>query len=617
METYVGTAAPYDFNGLVRHYYLRQNPWESDIQIHLVEKDERDRSSHEIAETMRNQLLKVIAGTKAKIQIVEMPPGPPVLQALVGEVYGPDEATRRETAKALTDVFENAQNVADVDNFLTEPHNAWRFVIDKQKAIESGISVTTINKTLEMAMGGYILGDAKQGFMREPTFITLEVPLEMRAEFARMGAIPVMTQNGSTVPLSELGIFVLESEQSVIYHKDLRPVEYVTGNGIGRLGAPIYGMLEIQDILDNTEDLKGLEGNFISRPDGMTESGFMWAGEWTVTYETFRDMGLAFGVALIIIYMLVVWEFKNFLIPLIVMAPIPLTIIGIAPGHWIMGAEFTATSMIGFIALAGIIVRNSILLVDFSRQEIKNGVPITEAVIQACKARTRPIMITAVALVLGSSVILFDPIFQGMAISLMFGVIIATLLTLVVIPLGCVSARAAFCPGGTDSFGEPIPGCEMPEEDTSSKSTLNKTVTSIKTVINPYFSIGKRIQLNEEFKPVKTEDEASKKESVKAEEVATTGTKPVEAKISETEANEVKEAKAKVEVKPTEIKTEEPAKAAPKRTVRKTTARKPAAKTTAAKKTATRKTTVRKTTAAKKPTTRRKRGIQLKDDSNE
>jgi len=666
METYVGTAAPYDFNGLVRHYYLRQQPWESDIQIHLVDKSERERSSHEVAEAMRLDLLKIVEGTKAKIQIVEMPPGPPVLQALVGEVYGPDEATRKATAKALTDVFDNAQNVTDVDNFLTEPHNSWRFVIDKQKAIESGIDVTTINKTLEMAMGGYRLGDAKQGFMREPTFITLEVPLEMRAEFARVGAIPVITSSGATVPLSELGTFVLEAEQSVIYHKDLRPVEYVTGNGVGRLGAPIYGMLEIQETLDSTEGLKGLEGNFITRPDGVAEPGFMWAGEWTVTYETFRDMGLAFGVALIIIYMLVVWEFKNFIIPLIVMAPIPLTLIGIAPGHWIMGAEFTATSMIGFIALAGIIVRNSILLVDFSRQEIKAGVPITEAVILSCKARTRPIIITAVALVLGSSVILFDPIFQGMAISLMFGVIVATVLTLVVIPLGCVSARAAFCPGGTDSSGERIPSCNVPEDENEAaedNSPIRKTVTSIKTVIDPYYSIERRIQLDDEFKPVNPNAESEKKTADNVSEKKETMPKTAETSVEkahekplkqnsdnresakETEVTEAKveapkikkvteeqvsqATKAKTEPaaeKVVKAETESTAVKTRKAPVRKTTAsktaKKPAAKRTTAatkpKTTTTKKTTTRKpATTAKKPVTRRKRGIKLKDDSNE
>jgi len=629
MESYVGTAAPYDFNGLVRHYYLRQQPWEADIQIHLVAKDQRDRSSHEIAETMRNDLLKVIEGTRANIQIVEMPPGPPVLQAIVGEVYGPDENTRREAAKALTDVFENASNVADVDNFLTEPHNAWRFVIDKQKAIESGISVTAVNKTLEMAMGGYTLGDAKQGFMREPTFITLEVPLEMRAEFARMGSIPVLTQNGSTVPLSELGTFVMESEQSVIYHKDLRPVEYVTGNGIGRLGAPIYGMIEIQDIIDETDGVKGLEGNYISRPDGVSEPGFMWAGEWTVTYETFRDMGLAFGVALIIIYMLVVWEFKNFIIPLIVMAPIPLTIIGIAPGHWIMGAEFTATSMIGFIALAGIIVRNSILLVDFSRQEIKKGVPITEAVIQACKARTRPILITAVALVLGSSVILFDPIFQGMAISLMFGVVIATLLTLVVIPLGCVSARSAFYPDGSGGPDEDMTACYVPKkkentDNNKSDSTLTKTVASIKTAINPYLSRNKEnvgtkaaaeAKAAEQAKAAaeaKTAEEAKAAAEAKAAEQAKAA---AEAKAAE-QAKAAAEAKAAEEAKAAaEAKAAEEAKVIKKPAARATTTTKPARKT--ARTTTTRRTTTTKKTTTKKPAPHRKRGIKLKDESDD
>jgi len=667
MESYVGTAAPYDFNGLVRHYYLRQSPWEADIQIHLVDKNSRERTSHEVAESMRANLVKIAEKSGAKIQIVEMPPGPPVMQAIVAEVYGPDEATRKETTKALTDVFENASNVTDIDNLLTAPHNSWRFVIDKQKAIESGIDVTTINKTLEMAMGGYKLGDAKQGFMREPTFITLEVPLEMRAEFARLGSIPVVSNKGTTIPLSELGTFVLENEQSVIYHKDLRPVEYVTANGVGRLGAPIYGMIEIQDMLDNTEGLKGLEGNFVSRPDGMTESGFMWAGEWTVTFQTFRDMGLAFGVALLIIYMLVVWEFKNFIIPLIVMAPIPLTLIGIAPGHWLMGAEFTATSMIGFIALAGIIVRNSILLVDFSRQEIKQGVPITEAVIQSCKARTRPIIITAVALILGSSVILFDPIFQGMAISLMFGVIVATLLTLVVIPLGCVSARAAFCPGGTDSSGDAIPGCNIPEDNQDSdESTMRKTVTSIKTVINPYFSIDRRIKLDDEYKPVDADSKQGKESSQPNSDEKVADTKAEEKSLEKTATENAEDAKTPTkktsnstvkpekdedqavntealdansdsasnqnttsssstqeiveETKPSEPEaTEEKVETPKPKSTRRTPVRK---KTTTAKKTVAKKATPAKTTrkpatTTKKPVTRRKRGIKLKDDTNE
>ena len=445
MESYVGTAAPFDFNGLVRQYYLRNSPWQADIQVHLVDKGDRDRTSHEIAEQVRSILTAQAQEAGAKIQIVEMPPGPPVLQSIVAEVYGPDEKTRNLTVDKLTKVFQNAEMVVDVDNFRAEPHDTWRFVIDKQKAMNSGISVTTINNTVEMAMGGYRLGDAKQDFKRgNPTFIVIQAPEQVRAEFARVGQIPVQSDFGNTVPLSELGEFVMEQQQPVIFHKNLKPVQYVTATGQGRLGAPIYGMLDIQKLIDKDESFNELSGNYVAVPSGLTEVGFMWTGEWTVTFLTFRDMGLAFAVALLVIYMLVVWEFKNFLIPLVVMAPIPLTLIGIAPGHWLMGAEFTATSMIGFIALAGIIVRNSILLVDFTRQEVARGTCVTDSVILACQARTRPIVITAIALILGSSVILFDPIFQGMAVSLIFGVLVATLLTLVVIPLGCVSAKAAF-----------------------------------------------------------------------------------------------------------------------------------------------------------------------------
>lgn len=464
LESYAGTAAPFDFNGLVRHYYLRQQPWEGDIQVHLVDKHERARSSHEIAESVRKLLKPIADKAGARIQVVEMPPGPPVLQSIVAEVYAPGEQMRNTLAEKLTDVFEAVPIIGDVDNSLTAPHDTWRFVINKQKAMEKGISVQTINQTVEMAMGNFKVGDVKEGFVREPTYITLQVPLEARAEFARLGQIPVPSQYGFTVPLAELGRFVLERQQDVIYHKDLTPVQYVTGTGVGRLGAPIYGMLEVQKTVEQSGDpqLQQLSFNYVFPPNALKASSVLWSGEWTVTYETFRDMGLAFGVALLVIYMLVVWEFKNFLVPLIVMVPIPLTLIGIAPGHWLLGAEFTATSMIGFIALAGIIVRNSILLVDFSRQAIANGTPVTDAVILACKTRTRPILITALALVFGSSVILFDPIFQGMAISLIFGTLISTLLTLVVIPLGCVSARQAFCPRTEDEDGNPLPQCQVP-----------------------------------------------------------------------------------------------------------------------------------------------------------
>jgi hypothetical protein len=291
----------------------------------------------------------------------------------------------------------------------------------------------------------------------------VQVPFEVRADLARMKEMPVPSQFGGTVPLGELGDFYQIDQEQVIYHKDLRRVEYVTGETTGRLGAPIYGMFDVIDSLENytTPDGIELKGTWTAPPDSDAYSGFEWAGEWTVTYETFRDMGMAFGAAIILIYMLVVMEFGNFSLPAIIMAPIPLTLIGIIPGHWAFGAEFTATSMIGFIALAGIIVRNSILLVDFTRIEVEGGRPVTESVLLACKARTRPILVTALALVGGSGVIIFDPIFKGMAISLAFGVLVSTVLTLVVIPLGAITVRRVFAHKTVDPSGATIYG-ELP-----------------------------------------------------------------------------------------------------------------------------------------------------------
>jgi multidrug efflux pump subunit AcrB len=448
VQTYVGTASPFNFNGLVRHYYLRSSPWEGDIQVQLLDKHDRDRSSHEIAVDVRARLQEIIAGTPARVQVVEMPPGPPVLQSVVAEVYGPSAETRREVADDLTAMFAEATYVTDVDNLMQQPYEIWRFEVDTEKAVRRGISTDTINRTLDMALGDFKLGDVKRGPRLEPTYLVVQLPFAMRGELARLGEIPVPSQMGITVPLNELGRFVRGYQDPMIFAKDLRPVEFVTGETQGRLAAPLYGMLEVEDMLEDYVSPDGVkvEGYYTGPPPNDTVSAFEWGGEWTVTYETFRDMGLAFGAALILIYMLVVWEFGNFILPAVVMAPIPLTLIGIVPGHWLLGAEFTATSMIGFIALAGIIVRNSILLVDFTKTEVEEGKPVSEAVIQACRARTRPIMITAFALVGGSFVILTDPIFKGMAISLLFGVLVSTLLTLLVIPLGCISARRGFAP---------------------------------------------------------------------------------------------------------------------------------------------------------------------------
>ncbi len=477
-QIYVGTARPFDFNGMVRHYYLRQSPWQAEVQVQLLNKTERDRSSHEIAVDARAQVKALVEGSGARFAVVEMPPGPPVLQSVVAEVHGPDPETRRQVARDLTEIFSQTESLRDVDNYMREPYDYWHFEVDQEKAQRRGISVAAINDELAMALGGAVLGDVKQRAGHEPINIVIQVPLAERSQVNRLGDILVQSPDtGTTVPLRELGAFERRAEADIIYHKDLRPVEYVVADVGGKLAAPIYGMLQVEEKLEELgcETPDGVylcdEMYYTGPPHDDSKSAIEWAGEWTVTYETFRDMGIAFGAALILIYILVVWEFGNFRIPALIMAPIPLTLLGIIPAHLIFfqfgwGGEFTATSMIGWIALAGIIVRNSILLVDFSVHRIQEGDSVVDAVITACKTRTRPILITALALVAGSSVIFFDPIFQGMAISLASGVLVSTILTLVVIPLGCVAAADSLCavagsgkcrkfPGGNEPDGGP------------------------------------------------------------------------------------------------------------------------------------------------------------------
>ncbi|MDH5611074.1 MAG: efflux RND transporter permease subunit [Gammaproteobacteria bacterium] len=449
IQTYVGTASPFNFNGMVRHYYLRQEPWQADIQVMLLDKEDRERASHEIAVNARELIKDMADSLGADIQVIEMPPGPPVLQTVVAEIYGPDAETRRQVARDMTEIFREAEGIVDVDNYMATPHDYWRFEVDTEKAVRRGISVDAINRNLAMVMGGYKLGDVKKGVVLEPTYIVIQAPMGVRSQINRLGNLPITGVNGETVPLSELGRFIKEEQDQLVYHKDLRDVEYVTGEMQGRLGAPIYGMFDVEDILENyvTPDgvtMTGMPMGLLGPPDDSFESGFEWGGEWTVTYETFRDMGGAFMAAMLLIYGLIVWEFKNFTLGGLIMAPIPLTLIGIIPGHWFANAEFTATSMIGFIALAGIVVRNSILLVEFVKHEVANGVDIKEAVVLAGKARMRPILITALTLMAGAYMILDDLIFKGMAVSLLYGAGVATVLTLVVIPLGCISVSKQF-----------------------------------------------------------------------------------------------------------------------------------------------------------------------------
>ncbi len=448
LQAYVGTVSPYNFNGMVRHYYLRGKPWEADIQVMLLDKHDRERSSHDIASATREQLTPLAQELGARIAVVEMPPGPPVLQTVVAEVYGPDDLTRRQVAADLTAMFEEVPSIVDVDNYMTEPHDVWRFEVDTQKATRRGISVDTITRNIQMAMGNYQVGDVKHGRGLEPTFIVIQLPLAARALAKDIWDLPIKAADGQMVPLGELGHFSMVPEDPIIYRKDLRPMEYVVGEMAGRLGAPIYGMRAVEDQLDNYLAPDGVEisGTLTGPPDSNTVSGFEWSGEWVVTYETFRDLGLAFAAALVLIYILLVIEFRNFLIPITVMLPIPLTIIGIVPGHWLLDAEFTATSMIGFIALAGIEVRNSILFADFAKNKVHEGMDIREAVVQAGQIRMRPIWVTDLTMMAGAAAILFDPIFEGMAISLLFGALTSVTLTMLTLPLRCVAARRAFEP---------------------------------------------------------------------------------------------------------------------------------------------------------------------------
>ncbi|MEA3276324.1 MAG: efflux RND transporter permease subunit [Pseudomonadota bacterium] len=480
IQLYAGTARPYDFNGMVRHYYLRSDPWQGELQVQLTDKHDRDRSSHELAVEAREMLKKLVEGTGAKVAVVEMPPGPPVLQSVVAEIHGPTPEIRRQFARDMTETFEQAQSTRDVDNYLRDAYDYWRFDVDTEKAVRRGISVDTINRNLAMALGGAQIGDVKRQAGHEPIEIVIQVPLAERSEIERLGDLPVQSSAGFTIPLRELGTFQRVPEEDIIYRKDLRAVEYVVADVGGQLAAPVYGMFQIQDLLDESgyEAPDGVvpEAYWRKPPPNDRQSSWEWAGEWTVTYETFRDMGAAFMVALVLIYILVVWEFGNFRIPLVIMAPIPLTLLGIIPAHFIMfelglGGEFTATSMIGWIALAGIIVRNSILLVDFSVHEVQKGVPVAESVIRACKTRTRPILITALALVAGASVIFTDPIFQGMAISLASGVLVSTVLTLIVIPLGCVAASKDLCEVAvaTAPRGMNVP-CSVEEAEKATKA---------------------------------------------------------------------------------------------------------------------------------------------------
>ncbi len=436
-QAYAGTAAPINFNGLVRQYYLRSEPHMGDIQVNLVDKHARERKSHEIALAVRGPLQEIGRRYGANVKIVEVPPGPPVMSPLVAEIYGLDYTGQIRVARAVRQVFASTPDIVDVDDSVEALAPRWVVRVDREKAAILGVSQESISDALDTVLAGSDAGYLHGLDAKYPVPIRMEYPVARKASLDELLGLRVRARSGALVPISEL----VEVRQAVrehsIYHKDILPVVFVTGDMAGELDSPLYGMFEMYARLDR-EGLEGYPGfaQFLVRPPlNPYHYGLKWDGEWQVTYETFRDMGIAYSVGLILIYLLVVAQFRSYVVPLVIMAPIPLTIIGVLPGHALLGAQFTATSMIGMIALAGIIVRNSILLVDFINAEIARGMAFEEAVIRAGAVRAKPIALTGLAAMLGALFILDDPIFSGLAISLIFGIFVSTVLTLVVIPV--------------------------------------------------------------------------------------------------------------------------------------------------------------------------------------
>jgi|CXWL01.1.fsa_nt_gi multidrug efflux pump subunit AcrB len=453
-QAYVGTASPFNFNGLVRHYFLREGSHQADIQMNLLPKDQRSAQSHEIARLVRPAVQEIGRQFGANVKVVEVPPGPPVQSVLVAEVYGPDYDRQRAVAKELRAMFEATPGVVDVDDFMEHDQIKYVFTVDHAKAALAGVPSDDIVRTLRMALGGDKIGLVHIPKEKSPVQIVMRLPQAERTGLEHFGEIAVRRPTGEMVQLSELLRLEQTIEEKAIYHKNQKPVVYVVGDvggpGAEKAESPVYGVLGIGDRLKAYRPPEGyeIEQHYAKAPWSESRVAVKWDGEWQITYETFRDMGIAFAIAMLLIYLLIVGEFQSFLTPLIIMAPIPLTLIGIVPGHWITGSYFTATSMIGFIALAGIIVRNSILLVDFIELQRREGWPLQEAVIRAGAIRTRPILLTAAALMVGAFVIILDPIFQGLAVSLLFGVGASTLLTLVVIPVLYVSLMKWSRPDG-------------------------------------------------------------------------------------------------------------------------------------------------------------------------
>ncbi len=436
-QLYVGTAAPFNFNGLVRHYYLRKSAYQAAIQVNLAAKGNRKEQSHAIAKRLRPPLKAIADKYHARIQVAEVPPGPPVLSTLVAEVYGPHYRRQIQIASDIMDIFKKTPGVVDVDWYMDKTERRYEIEIDREKAALNGIGIDRINRALELALKGQQTGLLHQSREREDVPIRLRLPLSARAGIQRLETLKLFSSNGRMVPVSTL-IHVRKTPAELsIFHKNLMPVVYVLGDVAGVKESPVYAILEMKNKINAIQLPEGyhIVQNYAHLPSSEQTYEMKWDGEWQITYEVFRDLGISFAVVLLLIFVLVVGWFQSFSTPLVIMVAIPFSLIGILPAHWALGAFFTATSMIGFIAGAGIVVRNSIILVDFIELRLKEGMPLDLAVIDAGAVRFRPMMLTAAAVVVGASVILFDPIFQGLAISLMAGEVASLLFSRMTVPI--------------------------------------------------------------------------------------------------------------------------------------------------------------------------------------
>jgi len=466
-QIYSGTSGPYNFNGLVRHYFLRRQPNQADIQVNLLSRHDRKVQSHEIARRLRPELVKLAQPFGARIKVAEVPPGPPVLETLVAEVYGPDYKGQIQLASQIKQVFQQTAGVVDVDWYVEDPQTKYDLKVDLDKAALHGISAADVTRTLQIGLGGADAGLLHDPQSREDIPIRVRLSRADRSSIQDLGSLKLPTPSGSQIALQEVTSLNQATIDTSVYRKNLQPVVYVTGDVAGEEESPVYAIGKMSDAIDKIKlpdgySVKQYKGT--SMPERTDRYSMKWDGEWHITVEVFRDLGLAFAAVLVLIYVLVVGWFRSFLTPLVIMAPIPLTLVGILPAHAMMGAFFTATSMIGFIAGAGIIVRNSIILVDFIELRRSQGMPLEEAVVDAGAVRFRPMLLTAAAVVVGASVILFDPIFQGLALSLMAGEVASTVLSRMAVPvLYYLSQKGKQAPPLHPHSPENIAECEMPQ----------------------------------------------------------------------------------------------------------------------------------------------------------